>query len=599
MDEKTSRSPLKLTTSFSRMRSRSISDTNSLSPSNSNNSEFSYNNNNNNVFEPKDEAEKIGTSKTKRTSMSLYPEIKGNHSRRGSMLSQLSNHVKSYSFDTSLNNKNVMLPSIITGRDKNKATPENSPCKSKGNFEITSPVKASGVSGNVTDSSNIMLQMNNSLDTLPVVTQDDDDSPQMDSFGIEYKGDENVDDFWTKIKQNYPHLEITVLSILLWYVFSMGLSVYNRWMFSNSNLDFKFPILITSFHQLILTALAVLTLVLFPRFRLSNSSYKKIVEDDTSNNVEEKITYRMPVKEYLLNILPCSIASAGDIGLGNTAFRFITLSLYTMVKTSSLIFVLLWGVLLKLEKFTMRILAIVCIMTFGVGMMIYGQHEPDSSGGIHLAFKEHQRLELKPMDHNPAVNLLRRIVDPSAKHFVFIGVTLVLVSACMSGLRWALTQITLKKNKRTKNPILTMLYIAPGMSVLLFISGALVEGLKEFQDAKIWNEKGFVMTIILIMIPGFLAFFMTISELVLLQYASLLTLSIAGIFKELLTIFISWVVFGDELSFINIVGLVITFADIVWYNIYRFEQNAEAVQKNEPEENEFVDIELNSMYRED
>ncbi|ODQ48796.1 hypothetical protein PICMEDRAFT_27647, partial [Pichia membranifaciens NRRL Y-2026] len=309
-----------------------------------------------------------------------------------------------------------------------------------------------------------------------------------------------------------------IFSILLWYAFSMGISVYNRWMFSSENLDFRYPIIITSFHQLILSLLAICTLIMFPSFRLSTVKYRR----------------------YVTKILPCSIASAGDIGLGNAAFRFITLSLYTMVKTSALIFVLLWGVFFKLEKLTVRIFTIVCVMTFG-----------------RLFYEIRETGELK------------------GSHIIFIGVSLVLLSACMSGLRWALTQITLKKNKRTKNPILTMLYISPGMCCVLFLVGTVVEGVSNFLNAEIWEAKGVGMTIVLILIPGLLAFFMTLSEYVLLQYASLLTLSIAGIFKELLTIFVSWVVFGDELSFINIIGLSITFADIVWYNVYRFQQNAE------------------------
>ncbi|GMF00800.1 unnamed protein product [[Candida] boidinii] len=36
-----------------------------------------------------------------------------------------------------------------------------------------------------------------------------------------------------------------------------------------------------------------------------------------------------------------------------------------------------------------------------------------------------------------------------------------------------------------------------------------------------------------------------------------------------------WLVFGDKLSFINIIGLTITLGDIIWYNFYRFEQQKE------------------------
>lgn len=357
---------------------------------------------------------------------------------------------------------------------------------------------------------------------------------------------------------HYPNLNIIIISIILWYILSMTISVYNRWMFSTEKLNFKYPIIITSFHQLLLTFLSIISLIIFPKFRLNTNT--------NNNSTGEKLNYIIPLKEYISKILPCSIASAGDIGLGNTSFRFITLSLYTMVKTSSLIFVLLWGVFFKLEKLTFKIFLIVIVMIGGVSMMIYGQND----------------------NHSEIIK---------STNFVFIGILLVLISSCMSGLRWALTQIMLKRNKHTKNPILTMLYVSPGMFIFLLIVGIIVEGFKNFLNADIWLNKGTLITVILIIIPGFLAFLMTIAEYTLLQNASLLTLSIAGIFKELLTIFVSWVIFDDKLSLLNIIGLIITFSDIICYNIYRYNENDNLMKNNQLDkvDNEFVDIEMDNV----
>lgn len=355
-----------------------------------------------------------------------------------------------------------------------------------------------------------------------------------------------------KVYTRYPHLNVIISSILLWYIFSMSISVYNRWMFApitQGGLELKSPILVTAFHQLLLSVLAACTLLALPTFRLTNT---------------DTVGYAMPLREYAMKVLPCSMASAGDIGLGNTAFRFITLSLYTMVKTSSLVFVLLWGVVFGLERFTLKIAGIVGVMILGVSMMISGGDTTD--------------------------------VNTTSTALVFIGVSLVLASACMSGLRWALTQMMLKKNPRTRNPILTMMYVSPGMCLTLLLFGAIIEGLPEFTRATVWSQYGVFGTLILLIIPGILAFCMTIAEYVLLQYASLLTLSVSGIFKELLTIFVSWVVFGDRLSALNLIGLVVTFADIVMYNMYRFTEKEGASYGESEVENEFVDIELESAF---
>lgn len=383
--------------------------------------------------------------------------------------------------------------------------------------------------------------------------------------------------WWGRVLEIYPNLYTTAMAIVSWYFCSTAISLYNKWMFSGDKLGFSFPIIITGFHQLILTLLSILTLIFIPSLRL-NPPYQKIPSTEVAEGQEddefqeERLDYQMPVLEYVKTILPCSISSALDIGLGNTAIRFIPLSIFTMVKTSSLIFVLFWGVLLKLEKLTSRIVIIVSVMTFGVILMMWGQTGTPPP----------------PPPSDTSRDMVRMIVRLLQDHqFVTLGVVLVFGSACMSGLRWALTQILLKKNKRTKNPILTIVYLSPGMAIVLFVIGLIVEGFGEFIRSSIWDIKGPFLTIILILIPGVLAFLMTISEFILLQNASLLTLSIAGIFKELLTIFLSWLVFGDLLNFVNIIGLIITIMDIIWYNHYRFNENS----SDEP----FVDIEMDNM----
>lgn len=73
---------------------------------------------------------------------------------------------------------------------------------------------------------------------------------------------------------------------------------------------------------------------------------------------------------------------------------------------------------------------------------------------------------------------------------------------------------------------------------------------------------------------------MTLCEFKLLTVAQVITLSVAGIFKELLTIILSSIIFGDKLSFINVLGLLLTFADILWYNYYRYFENEDIKNKS-------------------
>jgi hypothetical protein len=59
---------------------------------------------------------------------------------------------------------------------------------------------------------------------------------------------------------------------------------------------------------------------------------------------------------------------------------------------------------------------------------------------------------------------------------------------------------------------------------------------------------------------------MIMSEFFLIKRTSVVTLSVCGIFKEVATIFISSLVFGDILTIINIIGLCITLFGIGLYN---------------------------------
>jgi len=90
---------------------------------------------------------------------------------------------------------------------------------------------------------------------------------------------------------------------------------------------------------------------------------------------------------------------------------------------------------------------------------------------------------------------------------------------------------------------------------------ALWGGLKAIAE-----ERGTLVAPLLILFPGTIAFLMTASEFALLQRTSVVTLSIAGIFKEAVTISAAALVFGDTMTPINILGLLVTLAAIGAYN---------------------------------
>lgn len=113
-----------------------------------------------------------------------------------------------------------------------------------------------------------------------------------------------------------------------------------------------------------------------------------------------------------------------------------------------------------------------------------------------------------------------------------------------------------------------MFFLAPIMFVTLFVialfsetPSAVLVGLQLLA-----HTLGTAKVVLLMFVPGVLAFCMIASEFTLLQRTNVVTLSICGIFKEVVTIGAAGIVFHDELSVINISGLLVTIASIACYN---------------------------------
>ena len=198
-----------------------------------------------------------------------------------------------------------------------------------------------------------------------------------------------------------------------------------------------------------------------------------------------------------------------------------------MCKSSALAFVLIFAFLFRLETPSIKLILIIATMTIGVVMMVAGE---------------------------AAFNAL--------------GFILIISSAFFSGFRWALTQILLLRNPATSNPFSSIFFLAPIMFLSLLFIALPVEGPRAIIAGihGLTEEKGVFMGLGLLLFPGVLAFMMTSSEFALLQRTSVVTLSICGIFKEVVTISAAGIVFHDPLTPINISGLLVTIASIGSYN---------------------------------
>lgn len=313
---------------------------------------------------------------------------------------------------------------------------------------------------------------------------------------------------------------------------------------------FPFPLFTTCLHMLVQFSLASLVLFLIPSLRPRHDSLNPHATSARAEPLDPKKPL-MTKWFYFSRIGPCGAATGMDIGLGNMSLKFISLTFFSeypasrhvleltavaMCKSSALGFVLVFAFLFRLEQPSWRLVLIIAIMTVGVVMMVAGETA-----------------------------------------FHVLGFILVMASACSSGFRWSLTQILLLRNPATANPFSSIFFLAPVMFVSIFVLAVPVEGFGALQEglARLFDQKGTALGVGILLFPGCLAFLMTSSEFALLKRTSVVTLSICGIFKEVVTITTANLVFDDPLTPINLTGLVVTIGSIALYNYMKIKKMRE------------------------
>ena len=173
--------------------------------------------------------------------------------------------------------------------------------------------------------------------------------------------------------------------------------------------------------------------------------------------------------------------------------------------------------------------------------------------------------------------------------FDALGFVLVITSAFFSGFRWALTQILLLRNPATSNPFSSIFFLAPIMFLSLACIAFPIEGFVPLMHGltALTTDEGVAKGLGILLFPGTLAFLMTASEFALLQRTSVVTLSICGIFKEVVTISAAGITFNDKLTPVNLGGLFVTISSIAAYNyikITKMRKDAREKVGNETEE---------------
>ncbi|GJJ73563.1 solute carrier family 35, member C2 [Entomortierella parvispora] len=317
--------------------------------------------------------------------------------------------------------------------------------------------------------------------------------------------------------------------IAAWYFFSTALSIYNKNLMGKDNWNFNLPLFVSSVHAGLHFVITACLMHFWPE-----------VFDATRSGKGGRLT----IHSYVTQVVPCAIAAALEICMANASLMYITLSFYTMIKSSTPIWVLFFAFAFGLEKPRMSLILIIGVIVVGVILTVAGETQFDMTGFM-----------------------------------------LVLLAAVMSGLRWSLTQMLLQKDQLgMDNPVATLYYISPIMFVIMSILSLVIEDpFVAFASSDFFLDfRTGMLTMLMACGGGLLAFAMTVAEFKLIKNTGTVTLSVAGISKEIVVISLSMLIFGDRLTFVNLLGLLVSIGGIMAYNYIKIRKMQQSHGDYEP-----------------
>lgn len=141
-------------------------------------------------------------------------------------------------------------------------------------------------------------------------------------------------------------------------------------------------------------------------------------------------------------------------------------------------------------------------------------------------------------------------------------------------------------------------YMQPYMLVSLlpfaiyFESGKLLSHFSQFLELESYEV---LILWLKLSIGAFLAFFMEISEFLVLSQTSSLTLSVSGIFKEICQLVLAVEINGEVLSLYNLIGLILCLGGITIHVIYKYWMLTDNAPERENVEAEYH-YDMNNQY---
>mmetsp|Transcript_53257 Transcript_53257/g.95580 ORF Transcript_53257/g.95580 Transcript_53257/m.95580 type:complete len:400 (-) Transcript_53257:56-1255(-) len=290
---------------------------------------------------------------------------------------------------------------------------------------------------------------------------------------------------------------LLVCSLVLgWYAVSVTLILFNKWVLTAG---LTCPTFYTDSHMCLKGLLAL--------------AYYVVASGEAIP--------RLPAKLFLGLSLAGAFASL-DIMCSNLSLLSISTSLYTLFKSCSLMFVLVFGVITFVEPISVPIVTTVTLVSVGMFLML---------------------------DTDTAFNAT--------------GIGLVLSSEVFAALRWIVTQVLVQHEV---SAMAAVLYMSPAATLTL-VPVWIVREPHVFQEVSgMVQENGWLLSAGIFFFPGVLSFLLLLIEVQLVVETSSLTLTAFGSLKSVVTVLFAVAVFGDTVSPIQWAGMLVACIGLLTYS---------------------------------
>ncbi len=319
-----------------------------------------------------------------------------------------------------------------------------------------------------------------------------------------------------KKKIEYSTVLLIASYTFFYYSISISFTMYNKWFLNSWEGGFSFPVTASSGHMLV-------KLILIRMWACGAGA------DSGLKEIDDSVMFWI--------VIPIGACTAFDVMLSNSSLLFINLSMYTIIKSSYCVDVYAIGILYGLEKFRYWVMISILLVSCGLALAVYS---------------------------NAKVN--------------YMGIGMCLMASLFAAVRWVLTQYLFKVDASCKNVFVALYHIAPA-SAFCLIPVSFVMEWERLKESTFYTDHALGLRVILCVCGGgIIAFWLLILEIKLLEMTSSLTMGILGHCKEVLQIVLAVIIFGEKLTHINITGLAICLAALIWYkyltHMYKEEEDS-------------------------